>query len=315
MIGLGGGIAYNIARLRKYLLLASLTSLVACASFDAHPQPVLAIADVTNSNGINVQDALTAFHSVSDSARQGLSRRGYRDMIIGTYLMAADLRFNEFRRHLSRQSRGSNFGLDLGILGTAGAASIVNSERSANILAAIAAGLTGTRAAINRDVFFDRTLPALFAAMDGARTEIRTSIMVNMRRSADEYPLSVAFADLANYENAGSLDSAIERITGDAVDRADEAQAEYAEAVESYTGPPEVGVPEMQGRIQIRVNELARAGDATTLRTMARQAEITVSDDADANTIARLIRARMRDTRDVAGTRELARKLGIDVGG
>lgn len=315
MVEMAGAVARGRAGLGKCLLLLLSASLGACASFDAHPAPVLNISNVTNNTGINVQDALTNFYSTDPDDRDDLTPEGYRNMIVGTYLMAADLRFNEFRRHLSRQSRGSNFGFDLGILGFAGGASIATSERAANVLSALAAGLTGTRSALNRDVFFDRTLPALFAAMDGARTVIRTSIMVNMRRSAAEYPLSVAFADLANYENAGSLDSAIERITGDAVDRADEAQAQYAEAVENYTGPPEVGVPEMQGRIQIRVNELARAGDATTLRTMARQAEITVSDDADANAIARLIRARMRDTRDVAGTRELARKLGIDVGG
>lgn len=296
------------------MLLASLGSLGACASFDAHPAPVLNISNVT-STGINVQDALTRFYSPRPGDRGDLSQEGYRNMMIGTYLMAADLRFNEFRRHLSRQARGSNFGLDLGILGFAGGASVAAGQRTANILSAIAAGLTGTRSALNRDVFFDRTLPALFAAMDGARTDIRTSIMVNMRRSAAEYPLSVAFADLANYENAGSLDSAIERVTGDAVNRADEAQAQYAEAVENYTGPPEVGVPEMQGRIHTRLLALSRAGDVTTLANMASQAEIPVPAGTDANGIRRLIEARMRDTRDVAGTRELARKLGIDVGG
>jgi len=298
----------------KALLLLTAVSVSGCASFDAHPAPVLNIANVT-STGINVQDALTRFYSPRPEDRGGLSQEGYRNMTVGTYLMAADLRFNEFRRHLSRQARGSNFGLDLGILGFAGGASVAAGQRTANILSAVAAGLTGTRSALNRDVFFDRTLPALFAAMDGARTEIRTSIMVNMRRPAEEYPLSVAFADLANYENAGSLDSAIERVTGDAVDRADAAQEDYAEAVENYTGPPEVGVPEMQGRIHARLLALSRAGDVTTLTSMAGQAQIPVPAGTDANGIRRLIEAQMRDTRDVAGTRELARKLGIDMGG
>ena len=296
----------------RFALLVSLGSLGACASFDAHPAPVLNITDVTNTTGINVQQALTNFYSPRPEDRGGLSPEGYRNMMIGTYLMAADLRFNDFRRHLSRQSRGSNFGLDLGILGFAGGASIATSERAANVLSAIAAGLTGTRAALNRDVFFDRTLPALFAAMDGLRTDIRTSIMVNMRRSAVEYPLSVAFADLANYENAGSLDSAIERITGDAVDRADEAQRVYAEEVQNYSGPAEVGVRDIRVRIRERLFELAGTPEGTaTLRQVATDLGLAPAADATSSQLRVMLQLKLQQTNDVAGTRDLATRLGL----
>jgi hypothetical protein len=183
------------------------------------PEPVLNTqAVVESANATDVSDAIGNFYSPDPADRDGLTPEGYRNKIVGTYMMAADLRFAEFRRHLSRQSRGSSFGLDVAILGVAGGASVA-AERTANIPSSVAAGLTGTHAALNRDVYFDRTLPALFAAMDSARTEARTTIMVNLRRSATEYPLPVALADIANYELAGSLDGAIERVTAEARSR------------------------------------------------------------------------------------------------
>jgi hypothetical protein len=314
MIALKARAAHMQGGFRKCLLLICLGSLGACASFQAHPEPVLDTMAVVNSANINIRSALIAFESSDATLRENLEPMAYRNMVIGTYMLAADQRYLQFRRRLAAEARGSSLLLDIGILGLSGGASLA-SEATANALAAGAAGLTGTRAAVSRDVYFDRTVPAMIGVMDAERTRIRTLIMVGLRKSAEEYPLAVALGDVSAYEQAASLDAAIEVLTQEAAERSDTANMNYAEAVESYSGPPEAGVPEMQGKIQRRVNQLVRDGDATTLRTMARQAEITVADDADANAIARLIRARMRATLDVAGTRELARKLGIDVGG
>lgn len=302
------------ACLGKCLLLISLGSLGACASFDAHPQPVLNRATVVNVANIDVVDALHDFYASTDSERDGLTSEGFRNRIIGQYLLAADYQFNDFRRQLSRQNRGSNFGLDIGALGFAGGASIAG-ERTANILSAIAAGLTGTRAALNRDVFFDRTLPALFAAMDGARTEIRTSIMVNMRRSAAEYPLPVALADLANYENAGSLDSAIERVTGDAVDRADEAQRVYARDVQRYRGPSQVGVADIKGVITARLRTLETATNGrASLAAAATALNLTPAADATPQAIRFMIEDALDNVSTVEAARAFATKAGVPAG-
>jgi len=301
------------AGLGKCLFLISLGTLAGCASFDAHPAPVLNRATVVNVANIDLSDALHDFYATDDSERGGLTPEGFRNRIIGQYLLAADYQFNDFRRQLSRQNRGSTFGLDVGALGFAGGASVAGA-RTANILSAIAAGLTGTRTALSRDVFFDRALPALFAAMDAVRTEIRTTIVVNMRRSGAEYPLPLALADLAAYENAGSLDSAIERVTGDAVDRADEAQANYVAEVASYTGPPDAGVSDIRRRIRDRLLALSRANDSTTLGVIARNLGLTVPAGATADAIRILIQAKVRTTTDVAGTQQLARTIGVQEG-
>ncbi|HEV2817221.1 MAG TPA: hypothetical protein VGW40_08380 [Allosphingosinicella sp.] len=296
------------------LLLVSLASLGACASFQAHPEPVLDTVSVVNSANINVRDVLSAFASEDPAPREGLTPKAYRDMVIGTYLMAADMRYLQFRRRLAAESRGSSLLLDIGILGLSGGASLAT-EATANALAAGAAGLTGTRAAVSRDIYFDRTIPAMIGVMDAERTRIRTLIVVNLRKSAEEYPLAVALSDVSSYEAAASLDAAIEILTREAADRVETANMNYADEVASYTGPPEAGVPEIMGRIRARLLALSQANDTTTLGNMAGQLNITVPAGTDANGIRRLIQAHMRGIQDLAGARALAQKLNIPTGG
>lgn len=315
MIGLKFSPAGNSRAIGRHLFLASLCSLGACASFDAHPVSVLDTrAAVQLANQVPVSVAIHNFYSPDDAARDGLTPESYRNMIIGTYLMAADLRFNDFRRDLSRQSRGSSFGLDVGILGFAGGASIA-AERTANILSAIASGLTGTRAALNRDIFFDRTLPALFAGMDSARTEMRTAIMVNLRRSATDYPLPVALGDLASYENAGSLDSAIQRVTGDATRRADEAQQNYVQEVQNYRGPSEVGVADIKGQITTHLRSLETAtGGRASLIAAATALNLTPPPAATPQQIRFMIEDQLDTVTTTAAARDFASKVGAPGG-
>src|SRR3954462_8670125 len=87
----------------KCALLMSLASLGACASFQAHPEPVLDTISVVNSANIDVRRTLIAFDSDDASLRENLTPKAYRNMVIGTYLIASDLRYREFRRRLAAE--------------------------------------------------------------------------------------------------------------------------------------------------------------------------------------------------------------------
>lgn len=216
------------AGLGKALLLISLGSLGACASFSAMPEPVLKTQDVINiTSDYPVNRALRLYHAPNDSDREGLSQRHWRDMVVGVYMAAADARYHEFRGNLSREMRGSNFGLDLAVLGLSGAGT-VSGEATANVLAAITGALTGTRTALSKDVYFEQALPALVASMEAARIQVATRIHTGLTKPVDEYPLERAITDVLAYERAASLDQAIQRVTvGAAVDVATQ-QAAFA---------------------------------------------------------------------------------------
>ena len=267
------------------LLLVLLAPLVACTSFQAHPVPVGDTISIANSANINIRDALINFASNDASRRQDLTPKAYRDMVIAIYLTAADMRYSQFRRRLAAGSRASSLLSDM-----------------------------GARAAVSRSTYFDRTMPAIIAVMDAERTRIRTLIMVNLRKSAEEYPLAVALSDAASYEAAASLDRAIEVLSREAANHAETANMAYLEELASDTGPPEAGVSEIMGRIRTRLLAVSRANDVATLGTMARALNLTVPADTDADGIRRLIQAHMRGIQDLAAARELARKLNVSTG-
>lgn len=306
--GLIGGLA------RLGLILSSL-ALSGCASFQAHPEPVLDTRAVVASAKFVIPDVLTAFGDSEQNTkrRDGLSRKDYRNMVVGTLIMAADSRYMQFRRRLSAESRGSSLALDIGILGLSNGASIA-SEATANALAAGAAGLTGTRAAVSRDVYFDRTIPAMIGIMDAERTKMRAAIMTNLRRPADEYPLAIALSDVGAYEAAASLDGAIEVLTRDAAERSEQAKDSYAEDVQNYVGPPEPGVADIKRQIRTKLRTLDRTGDRAGLVAAAQAVGIAnIGDDMTAQQLRFAIEDSLANARTAEAAREFAVKVGVTV--
>lgn len=299
--------------LARLVSLAPLILLGACASFQAHPQPVLETSALIASANFNIPDALTAFgdEEGANDRRSGLSRREFRNMVVGTLLMAADARYLQFRRRLAAEARGSSLLLDIGILGLSNGASIAG-ESTANALAAGAAGLTGTRAAVSRDVYFDRTIPAMIGIMDAQRTQMRTGIMTSLRRPADEYPLAIALSDVASYEAAASLDGAIEILTREAAERSEQAREQYAEDVQNYTGPPEAGVADIKRQVRTHLRTLERTGNRAELVEAATAIGIAnITDEMTAQQLRFAIEDAMANARTVAAAREFAEKLHV----
>lgn len=205
----------NAKRYRKILLTALGSSLLAgCASLDGAPQPIIPVVDnlkVLQNHGI--EKAIQNFHG-DDAARDTLNKRQYRDMVIAIYLNAIDARYQEFRRLISGEGRGGAIGADLGIIGLSTAATLF--ERSASDLSAVSAALAGGKGTVDKALYFDRALPAIMASMDKERAKVRKHIVSSMRNNESDYPLEVAFGDLAAYEAAASIDRAIDSITTDA---------------------------------------------------------------------------------------------------
>jgi hypothetical protein len=323
------------ARLRagfgKCLLLVSLASLGGCAAFQGQPDPVISRSDAADPSGYSLQRALGplnmtvlgVYHSPNDddrcvtvgpgATRCGLDQEQYRNYVIGAYLAAANDRYGEFTRRLRLQSRGSSVALDIGALGLSAGASLAG-ERTANVLGAIAAALGGTRATLEREVYFDRTVPALIGAMEAARTRLRAVILAGLRKPANEYPLEAAWTDVQAYEAAATLDNAVQAITEDAANRVTDANV-FAQSVGTYTGAPEIGVAEIRRRMTARLRQLRTASDTATLRQIASGLSLQPPAAADASALYGLIINKLETDDTLAGTRTFARAVGVDPGG
>src|SRR5262249_25685788 len=68
-------------------------------------------------------------------------------------------------------------------------------------------------AAINRDLYFQRTLPALLAQMEANRAKVKLKILAGIKQSDDQYSLPLADLDLADLKSAGSMPAAVSNIT------------------------------------------------------------------------------------------------------
>lgn len=203
-----------IGRFRNIILLLALLPLSACASFSGMPRSVLPVATATAiPPELQPNQALKASHA---------DPRAFRNRVIAVYVAAVDARYAEFRRLLAQEVRGGNLGLDVAALGFGGLGSLA--KGSANELAALTTFITGSRSSLNKELYFEKTLPALVAMMDANRSKARTALLANLGRDIGDYPLELAYADLANYELAASIDGAVQQLTTEAARKAAEEQ-------------------------------------------------------------------------------------------
>ena len=69
---------------------------------------------------------------------------------------------------------------------------------ASQILSGVSAFLTGSQQTFNKEVLFDRAMPALLDRMVATRTAVKVRIFKGMGRSMEEYTLSNAMEDVRN---------------------------------------------------------------------------------------------------------------------
>lgn len=216
--------------LKRSLVLLGCTALAGCASFDGMQEPVIKsdAAVKTIAETYPLATALTDMAAMEGQAEN--RQRAYRNRVLSAWLMAIDMRYDAFRRDLSRGKKGTNVGLDLLTLGLTGTASVWSS--AATELSAAATGVGGARASVDRELYFDKTLPVLISYMDAERLRLRGRIMEGMKAKVGDYSLEQGFSDLWLYQSAGSLDRAIGKAAEGAADEREEAEYDYSQAIE-----------------------------------------------------------------------------------
>lgn len=220
--------------MKKILLKTSLVFFISsCAALDGMPEPVFNSDSVVETVSSNYGFATAIGHMAEISASNYTGNenpRTYRDQVAAAYLMAIDTRYLEFRQHLSQSLKGGNIGFDLAILGLTGVGAMWG--RVASDFSAAATGFAGARASVNRELYFERTLPALVSLMEAGRLEVRSRITAGLNQPVNEYTIQELFADLHSYEVAASLDTAIQRASELAASASSDARYDFSQAVE-----------------------------------------------------------------------------------
>ena len=167
-----------------------------------------------------VPDKIMEYENADSQTRLSL-----RNKIVLNRMLAYDITFSDFKRRLAGDANSVTLGGDLLILALGGLTATTGGAATKAALGAASAGIAGAQAAINRDLYFQRTLPALLAQMDASRAQAKLAILSGLRLSDEEYPLQRALVDLDALRDAGSVVGAIGNITQAAEQQKADAQS------------------------------------------------------------------------------------------
>jgi hypothetical protein len=194
----------------RHLILVVTVALAACSSFTgAPPLPTNLAAEVSG---------LAALHStpqIGDCIKKAADQQtNCRDTIVQSRMIVIDSQYTQFRQNFYAEARWGGFAAIIASLALTTTAAFPGVAASTSkVLSGIATGVTGTRAAFEKDILVDRTATALETAMDAARNSVAVRIRVGLKADAKDYPLAVALSDLESYYNAGTLLGALANIT------------------------------------------------------------------------------------------------------
>jgi hypothetical protein len=152
-------------------------------------------------------------------------RQQKRDEIVLARLRGYDIEFSAFEKGLYGQGNTISTGGDLIALILAGLTATTGGTATKAALGAASAGVIGAQAAINKDLYYQRTIPALIAQMEASRAKAKLTIIQGLGRSDAKYSLMQAYLDLDVYKDAGSIPGAVSSVTQDAGNAKEAAQS------------------------------------------------------------------------------------------
>ena len=190
-----------------------LVALAGCTAVNGYPaNPIDSSADLAALRSLSAADAIIQYASETDPTR----RQGLRNTIAYNRLAAYDIAYQEFESRLSQDSNLQSVAGDLTVLTLNGIGATTGGATAKAALAAASAGVVGAKADIDKDLFYNKALPAVLAQMEASRATQLTVIQNSLKLSDSEYPLALALGDLIKYRDAGSLPSALNILTANA---------------------------------------------------------------------------------------------------
>ena len=139
-----------------------------------------------------------------------------RDKFIVGRLTMMNIRYIQFVRSITADKQLLDSAAQMLVLGLSLAGASVSAASTKTVLAAIAAGVTGSKEIIDKNYYYERTIPALVAQMNAERKKALIPLLTGMSNSLDLYRFDQAVTDLHNYYFAGTFTGAIQAIQADA---------------------------------------------------------------------------------------------------
>lgn len=157
------------------------------------------------------------------------TKRAARDKIISGRRALIDLNYNQFIARFSIKKQSLDAGTEITQLGLNLATTAVGGAETKTILGAIASGVTGSKLAIDKNFFFEKTVPVLITSMNAQRKVALEPILKGMTNNTEIYPLPQALTDLGSYYFAGTFIGALQAIQADAGEKEKQAEVKITQ--------------------------------------------------------------------------------------
>jgi hypothetical protein len=209
-------------------------------------------------------EVIKIYNSPDDSGRGGKTKKDFRNEVVNGRLAAIDIQYNCYQKRLYEEGIGTSILADWVVLGLGGATAVTGSAAVKAALGAAITGVTGAKVSLDKNAYFDKTLPALIAKMQAARKEVLVRIRMGLSQGDGDYPLTQALVDLEDYYNAGTIPGAIAGITASAAADAQQADNDLKVVLDIARGS---GFLKNRIRVDIIMKKIASLtdGEAITL--------------------------------------------------
>lgn len=202
-------VVVDLSRMRSILGLCAIVFLQACAGIQGYPAPSSDPAiELSALAPYFLPSVMEKYESAQDSARNGLTKRQWRNQVIEARIRAVNIRFGEFEQTLYEQGIGFGVGTDWTVLAltTAGAISTGNAPK---YFSAAAALITGAKVSYDKNVLYEKTMPVILSQMQAGRQSVLVRIRQGEAQEVDSYPLPQGLSDVDDYYRAGTIPTSI----------------------------------------------------------------------------------------------------------
>ena len=215
--------------MRRVAFLMLPLTLSACAGVSGYPaQPDSLPTTITSLDSKTLATRIADYNDKNTPTDQKMS---IRNEIIWSDITQIDQKFNDFKLSLNSQENKLSIGSDFVSLALAGLGATVGNTATKAALAAASAGVIGAKAAIDKDVLYQKTITALVTQMEAGRSKQLAVIITNMKSDTTAYPLEAASKDLQDYYQAGTLVNAIAGVSSSASVAAQDGTNAVAKAI------------------------------------------------------------------------------------
>lgn len=136
---------------------------------------------------------------------EGGKRKSFRNNYVLCRMGAIKAKYIVYDADLTREMQTTGFSAAVTNIALTSVASQITPVKTKDILSATAAGLTGAKAAYDKDILADRTVQIIQGQMRASRAEVEARIFSRLDLPDDDYPLMMALIDLQDYYQAGTF--------------------------------------------------------------------------------------------------------------